>query len=84
MDVDNRALRGIDEKRHLDSLYLSVTPLEIVARRLSVVEVGGVDGCVAVLLEQLRRASEQLSPDTHWRSVEGLAQRGWAGELAAL
>ena len=39
---------------------------------------------VAVLLKQLRRASEQLSPDTHRCSVEGLAQCGWAGELAAL
>ena len=53
-------------------------------RRLSAVEVGGVDGGVAVLVEQLRGESEQLSPDVHWRSVEGLTQRGWAGELAAL
>src|SRR5699024_8582114 len=35
------------------------------------------------LVEQLRRESEQLSPDSHRCAVEGLAQRGWADEFAA-
>jgi hypothetical protein len=58
MNVDYRALRGIDEKRGLDGLYLSVATFEAVARRLSAVEVGGVDGGVAGLVEQFRRESE--------------------------
>jgi hypothetical protein len=84
MDVDNRAVRGIDEKRGLYRLNLLVTPVAVVIRRLLAVEVGGVDGGVAGLVKQLRRASEQLAPDTHRRSVKQLAQRRWAGELAAL
>ena len=31
VNVDNRALRGIDEKRYLDRSYVSITPLEIMA-----------------------------------------------------
>jgi hypothetical protein len=38
MDVDNRALRGIDEKRGLYRLNLSVTPVAVMIRRLLAVE----------------------------------------------
>src|SRR5699024_11015685 len=84
VNVDNRALRGIDEKRRLYSLYIPITPLEIVARCFSAVEVGGIDGGMTGLIEQLRRESEQLSPDDHRRSIKGPTQRGWTNELAAL
>jgi len=82
MNVDNRALRGIDEKRRLHGLYISVTSLEIVVRCFSAVEVGGIDGSVIGLVEQLRRELEQLSPDGHRSSIEGFAQRRWTKELA--
>lgn len=84
MDVDNRAVGGIDEKGRLDGLYISITLLEIVVRRFSAVKVGGVDGSVTGLIEQLRRESEQLSSSRHWSSVEGFAQCRWTRELAAL
>ena len=54
MDVDNRALRGIDKKDRLRGLYATVTPLEMVARRFSAVEVRGVDSSVTELVELLR------------------------------
>lgn len=61
VNVDHRALRGIDEKRCLDRSYVSITPLEVVARRLPTIEVSGVDGGVTRLVEQLRRELEQLA-----------------------
>jgi hypothetical protein len=84
MDVYNRALRGVDEKRRLHGLYISLTPLEIVTRCFPAVEVGGIDGGVTGLVKLLRLSSEQLSPDGHRCSIKGLAQRGWTNELAAL
>ena len=56
MHVDTAQGAVIDEKRRLYRLYGSITPFEIVARGLSAVEVGGVDGDVAVLVEQFRAA----------------------------
>jgi len=84
MGIDNRALRGSDEKCRLYRLYGSIASLEIVTRCLPAVEVGGIDGGVTGLVEQLRRESEQLPPDGHRCSIKGLAQRGWTNELAAL
>jgi hypothetical protein len=84
MDVDNRALCGIDEKRGLDRPYVAITALAVVTRRLSAVEVGGADGGMSRLVEQLRRESEQLSPDVHRCPVKRLTERVWTGELAAL
>jgi len=84
MDIAHRVLRGIDEKRRLDGSYRPVTALEIVTRCLSAVEVGGIDGGVSPLVEQLRRESEQLAPDAVRCSVVLLTEDGWAGDLAAL
>lgn len=84
MDVDDRALRGTDEKCRLHGLYVSITPLEIVTRCFSAVKVGGIDGGVTGLVEQLRLLLEPLSPDSHRRSIKGLAQRRRTKELAAL
>ena len=83
VNVDHRALRVIDERRCLDRSYISIASLEVTVRRLPAVEAGGVDGGVAQLVNQLRRESEQLSPDSHRCAVEGLGQRRWPDEFAA-
>jgi hypothetical protein len=48
------------------------------------VEIGGVNGSVTRLIEQLRRESEQLAPDTHRCAVKRLTERRRTEELAAL
>lgn len=83
IDVDTVQGAGIDENRRLYCLSVSITSFPVVTRRLSVVEVRGVDGSVARQIEQFQRESELLSPETHRRSIKRLAQCGWAGELAA-
>lgn len=75
IEVDNRAGHGIVEKRSLDGLYFSLTPFEVVVRRLSAVKVGGVDGGVAGLVELLLQESAQLSPDPCGCSVKRLTER---------
>jgi hypothetical protein len=73
------ALRGIDKKRYLDSLCLTIAPLNIVVRRLLAVEIGGVDGGVVGLIERLRRELEPLPPDTYQCLVKRLTERRWKG-----
>jgi O-phosphoseryl-tRNA(Cys) synthetase len=48
------------------------------------VEICGVDSGVTRLIEQLRRESEQLAPDSHRCAVKRHTNCGWTGELAAL
>jgi len=54
MDIDHPALHSIDEKRRLDGPFRPVKALELMTRCLSAVEVGGIDGGVSALVEQLR------------------------------
>lgn len=76
--VDGDTAHGavIDENRGLNGLNVSITSVVVVARRLSAIEAGSVEGDETVPVER-------LPTDTYWRPVKRLTQWGRAGELAA-
>src|SRR5699024_6254083 len=74
VEVQDRSFGGVDQKRRLNRAYRASCPFEVVGRCLVTVEVGGIDRGVTILVEQLRRAAEQLSPDAHRSPLERLTQ----------
>ena len=83
VQVKDRSVSGVDQKRRLDRSYGASCPLAVVSRCLLAVEVGGIDRGVSVLVELLRRPAEQLSLHAHRCSLECLIQRRRRGKLPA-
>jgi hypothetical protein len=77
VEVKDRSVGGVYQKRRLNRPYRGSCAIEVVRRCLLMVEVGGIDRGVTGLVEQLRRAAEQLSLDAHRSSLE------WRGKLPA-